>query len=235
LDLRTFHRRSLSYHWRTNLAVTLGVTVAAAVLTGALIVGDSMRGSLRETALGRLGRVDHALVSSRFFREQLAQDVSAVQSGDGSLMRGAPCILLNGAASHATTQARANRISIVGADERFWNLKGQRATFTPPVIAGRSVILNEPLAVELGAEVGDEVLVRVGRPTAISPETLLGRRDDTTSTLRLTVQRILPAEDLGAFSLRPRQFLPLNAYVPLATLQISHPPSSKKICEPRQR
>ena len=38
---------SLLYHWRMNLAVACGVAVGTAVLTGALLVGDSMRGSLR--------------------------------------------------------------------------------------------------------------------------------------------------------------------------------------------
>ncbi len=43
------------------------MAVATAVLTGALMVGDSVRGSLRDLALERLGRVDHAMVATRFF------------------------------------------------------------------------------------------------------------------------------------------------------------------------
>ena len=39
--------RNLFYHWRGNSAVLLGVVVGCAVLTGALFVGDSLRGSLR--------------------------------------------------------------------------------------------------------------------------------------------------------------------------------------------
>ena len=35
-------RRSLSYFWRIQLAVLLGAAVATAVLTGALLVGDSV-------------------------------------------------------------------------------------------------------------------------------------------------------------------------------------------------
>ena len=41
-------RRSLVHFWRTNLAVILGVAVATAVIGGALIVGDSVRASLRQ-------------------------------------------------------------------------------------------------------------------------------------------------------------------------------------------
>ena len=64
--------RSLRYHWRMNLAVALGVAAGAAVLTGALLVGDSMRGSLRRLTIERLGRIDSALVAARFVRQELA-------------------------------------------------------------------------------------------------------------------------------------------------------------------
>src|SRR5262245_46440716 len=60
--------RNLLFHRRGNLAVLLGVAVGAAVITGALLVGDSLRGSLRDYALRRLAWVDAALVAPRFFR-----------------------------------------------------------------------------------------------------------------------------------------------------------------------
>jgi len=214
----TLHRRNLSFHWRANLAVTIGAAVGAAALTGALLVGDSMRGSLRAAALGRLGRVDRTLVSSRFFREELAS-----QSTEYNLNRHfaqlTPAILLTGAATHADTHRRANRISIIGTDQSFWQLKGEAADFPDPSVSGQYVVLNEPLATELGARVDDEILVRLRKPSDISTETLLGRRDDTTAALRLMVGAIVPAEDIGAFSLSPRQSLPQNAYIPLSTLQ----------------
>ena len=47
----TLLRRSLTYYWRTNLAVIAGVAVAVAVLAGALIVGGSVRGSFRDLVL----------------------------------------------------------------------------------------------------------------------------------------------------------------------------------------
>ena len=47
-------RRSLIHFRWINLAVLLGAGVATAVLTGALLVGDSVRGSLRDLALERL-------------------------------------------------------------------------------------------------------------------------------------------------------------------------------------
>ena len=49
--------RSLSHHWRTNLAVLLGVVAGTAVIGGALIVGDSVRASLVKMTLDRLGKI----------------------------------------------------------------------------------------------------------------------------------------------------------------------------------
>ena len=40
--------RGLKHYWKMNLAVLLAAAVNTAVLTGALIVGDSVRGSLRD-------------------------------------------------------------------------------------------------------------------------------------------------------------------------------------------
>ena len=64
--------RGLRHYWRTNLAVVAGVATAVAVLAGALLVGDSVRGSLRDLVLQRLGRTDRVVVSTGFFREALA-------------------------------------------------------------------------------------------------------------------------------------------------------------------
>src|SRR5512142_3292694 len=67
---------TLLYHWRTNLAVCLGVVAGTAVIGGALVVGDSVRGSLRNMTLVRLGVVDFALTGPRFITERLAQSIA---------------------------------------------------------------------------------------------------------------------------------------------------------------
>ena len=63
MSLWQFLFRSLAFHWRMHLAVALGVAAATAVLTGALLVGDSVRGSLRHLALDRLGKIEQILVT----------------------------------------------------------------------------------------------------------------------------------------------------------------------------
>ena len=59
---------SLWQYRRTHLAVAAGVAVATAVITGALLVGDSVRGSLRDLVLERLGNIETVLVAEQPFR-----------------------------------------------------------------------------------------------------------------------------------------------------------------------
>src|SRR5437867_7757187 len=66
--------RSLRFHWRGHLGVLLGAAVGSAALSGALVVGDSVRESLRELALQRLGNVHFAMeTGDREFRARLAK------------------------------------------------------------------------------------------------------------------------------------------------------------------
>src|SRR5436190_3769468 len=86
--------RNLVYFWRGNLAVLLGVAVGSTVLTGALFVGDSLQGSLREQTMRRLGWVDHALAAPRFFRAALAQEVASAADA-----RVSPALMLQASAA----------------------------------------------------------------------------------------------------------------------------------------
>ncbi len=211
---------SLLHHGRINLAVACGVAVAAAVLTGALLVGDSMRGSLRRLTLDRLGRIDEVLLADRFFRAKLADELAAEPGFSRCAAAAVPLILLRGSVENADPQspARANQVNLIGSDGRFWQL-GSKATPAVHLPGRREIVLNRPLARQLGVGVGDAVIVHLPKPAAIPAESTLGQRRDTILGQRLTVCDIIPAEGLGRFALRPNQQEPRNAYVSLAALQ----------------
>jgi ABC-type lipoprotein release transport system permease subunit len=197
----TLLARNLTWFWRTNLAVLLGVATATAVLAGALLVGDSVRGSLRDLILNRLGNTESVVTGAGFFREKLAEE----------LQPSCPMIAVSGVAAHEPSGRRANGIQVFGVDERFW--KFQAVPGKPP--HGREVLLSAVLAEELGSKAGDAILLRVQKPSAIPLESLHGRKDNVGQTVRLTMTGVA-AHD---FSLRPEQGDVRAVYVPLSRLQ----------------
>jgi putative ABC transport system permease protein len=211
--------RSLRFHARSHLGVLLGATVGSAVLIGALVVGDSVRGSLRDQALARLGKVDFALASGdRLFRDQLADDLTKrIRDDSNNPVVIAPSLQLLGTAATADGAARANRVQVNGVDERFWQLANQPAGVG--AIAEDAVVLNQPLARQLAAKVGDTVLVRVPKPSNLSRDAPLSKEEDSSVALRLRVQAVVGDAALGRFSLQANQVAPFNAFVALKPFQ----------------
>jgi ABC-type lipoprotein release transport system permease subunit len=212
----TLIRRNLVYYWRTNAAVVAGVGVAVAVLAGELVVGDSVRASLRELFLGRLGKTEAVVSATGFFRERLADDLLANgKFRDAGFDAACPIVALGGVVTHEEGRGRASEVAVYGVDERFWKFHGTQVA----AIGERDVLLSRSLADELGAKAGDVVLVRVEKPSAIPVESLHGRKDDVGRTVRLTVREVLTAPRLGEFSLRPAQGEVRAAFLSLARLQ----------------
>ena len=71
-----FILRSIWHYRRSHIVVMLAVAVSTAVIGGSLIVGDSVRASLRQMTLSRLGGITQVLHSPRFVREKLADEIS---------------------------------------------------------------------------------------------------------------------------------------------------------------
>ena len=215
LTPRRFLLRSLSHHRGIHLAVALGVAVGTAVLSGALLVGDSVRGSLRDLTLDRLGAIDHALVTDRYVREDLAEDLAAATNFAYAFEQAAPAVLIRGSVEEASSGARASRVNIHGVDERFASFFSEPL----PVAGAREVVLNESLAREVAATPGDSVLLRFQTDTLVPSESVMGRKADNVRTLRLEVAAVVPNRGAGRFGLSPSQQLPFNAYLPLEALQ----------------
>ena len=204
---------SLRFHRRSHLGVALGTAVAAAVLVGALLVGDSVRATLRDQTLARIGRMDTALVGGdRFFRAALADDL-ADTLGDGDA---APMLQVTGTASTPDRTRRANQAVVSGVDARFFSMS---RSGEPRTIDEGAVLLNDRLAVQLGVATGDEIVIRVARPSALPRDVALAVNDDLALALRPRVAGVLDDEDFGRFGLAAGQVPPYNAFVDLAWLQ----------------
>lgn len=219
MKFRQFLQRSLRFYWRTNLAVVLGVVAATAAIGGALVVGDSVRDSLKRMTLERLGRVDHAVSGGRYFREDLANEFA----DDGVVA--APALLMPGTLIHESTEPqsatprllRAGQVQVIGTDERLWSLL---ETGDVPRPNPGEIVINRRVAEQLQAGIGESLSIIVEVPKSIPRDSLLGDRDETVTELPGTVTAIL--EDVvGAsrFGLNPSQQIPLLAYVSLDDLQ----------------
>ena len=257
--------QSLLYYWRTNLAVLLGVIAGTAVIGGALIVGDSVRGSLETMSRERLGDIDYALSSHRFVRESLAKDLAArVKQSDGNAASSesetsskitiAPALVMVGAIERklqtkdedSNTQsqyARAGQVHVYGLNQGLWGLTNHGDVPRP---TGKQIIISGRLAEQLGQteaginkplEVGDEVTLWIELPASIPRDTLLGDREQQTSVnIPLEVSQILPDRSgVGRLELHPSQQLPLNAFLDLETLQKALGLNARRVRDPIRR
>jgi len=217
LTSRALVRRNLVHYWRTNLAVVAGVVTTVAVLTGALLVGDSVRASLRALVLLRIGNTSFVISAGGFFPESLAQRLAADPSFGTRFQSAVPLMALEGVAIHEKSGRRAARVAVYGVDGRFWDFHGLSQQVSTPT--GRELLLSEALARELEAASGDTILIRIQKPSEAPLDSLHGRRDDVARAIRSKLRGALPAASLGEFSLQPRQGAVRAVFLPLSRLQ----------------
>ena len=201
----------LRYYRRTHLGVVAGCAVSAAVLVGALLVGDSVRGTLERIALARLGRIHSALDSGgRYFQKSLA-----ARMRDGLKTEVSAALHVEGMALRADRQV--NRVQVAGVDPSFFQLAQSPPAKRP---AAGQVALNRKLADALGARAGDEVALRMFKPAFLSREApLASRKEKDTRRSLLTVVSVVSDAELGRFSLKSDQAGPYAAFVDLAWLE----------------
>jgi putative ABC transport system permease protein len=187
--------------------------VSAAVLTGALVVGDSVRHSLKMMVTARLGKAQLALdAHNRFFRADLANELAAELNTNV-----APVLKLRGLIADSSGSKRANRIQVLGVDERFFTVGAGGNPFGDDWSEG--IVLNEPLAAKLDVGVGDEVVLRIDRPGLMPRDVPLMPDSDLSIAFRLIIKAIARQAEFGRFSLQANQIAPLNVYVPMQWLQ----------------
>ncbi len=201
---------------RSHLPVAAAVAVATAVITGALLVGDSVRGSLRDLVTERLGRVDAVLQLPARTEASLATQLN-IQAAF-STATCLPAILQSGAieASGGMTGGRAIPTAVIGVPQEFWEL-GPGGP--PHPLKPRQLAITQNLARELQLKVGSDVLLRLPRATAVPADSLLGEKTDRVVDGRFTVNAILAPRGLARFGLTPSQHPPRNVFVRLSDLQ----------------
>ena len=172
MTLKGLMVRGLIHHWRRHLPVLFGVAVSTAVLTGALMARDSIQGSLLEITESRLGEIEFAAqTSDRYFTSALADAVSG-KSGRNV----AAAILTEGIAIIDGGTRRVNGVRVIGIDDAFADMG---ASFAVP--REGEVLINRALAEQLGAVVGQEILLRIRLSETMPGEAPLSMGSGTAS------------------------------------------------------
>ena len=203
--------RSLWFYRRTHAGVVGAAAVATAVLTGALMVGDSVSGTLDQAASLRLGEVSVAMnTGESFFRAQLGDELSKILGRPV-----APAIQLPGVGQNGDDdKRRTGNINVMGVTSEFWTL-APNAPGAPAELKDQQVAVNKPLARRLGVKPGQQILLTLSKPSLVSRDAPLSRTSDAAVTVRLEVVAIVPDPRFGRFSLLANQAAPLNAFVRL--------------------
>lgn len=201
---------SLWHYRRTTWTVFLGVVVAVAVLTGALMVGDSVKHSLRRITGQRLGKIRLALVpGDRLFRQDLAGEL-----GMRSRLHVVPFFNTTGIAISNEKGTRINRVDISGINESFAGLWEKSGT----IPRQGEAVLSLNTAARLGVDTGDMILLRIESRGKISGNApFVPDRQDPVA-LNLRIAALVTDEEYGRFSLGTEQTAPLNVFVNLGEL-----------------
>jgi putative ABC transport system permease protein len=255
--------RNLSFHARAHLGVVLGAAIGSAALIGALVVGDSVRESLTNMALQRLGKIHFALsTQDRLFQTGLEPRLRAIQPPDPIRVSATPpayvrpfpassdscALVLPGIVARQDGVARANKVNVLGVETDEWPRLADWGKLSPGVWlpgyegemlnrdgvmmmklergkgpltswkTGGTAFINQTLARQLAAREGDEIIVRVRKPSALGLDAAISPRNEDTIALRLRIGALLPADMLGDVGLTAQPTPPANLFLPLEFL-----------------
>ena len=205
MSLYKFILKSLWYFRRQHLAVFAGTILSTAVLTGALIIGDSVKYSLRQLVESRLGNTEFALLTGdRFVRAELAKDIS-----NSANVSTASILMVKGIAINNEKETRINSANILGVENSFWQL----SNIEMPELKDDEAIISTSVADKLNLNKNDEFLLRVENADIIPLNAPFVSQENNSVALRLTVKAIAGNEEMGRFSFKSNQATPSNIFI----------------------
>ncbi len=182
------------------------------VLTGSLIIGDSVRYSLEQATFYRLGETTHLVsVVERYFRQEMAVEM---ETGNAQI-KAAPVLLLEGVAVADGGERRANKVQIVGVNKAFEKIAN---TTVFSELQNNEIAISQNLAERLEINEGDNLLVRIKKASLIPLNAPFVSVEETSVSLRATVKKVVQKEELGRFSLKNSQTAPYNIFLSIERL-----------------
>lgn len=180
-------RKNIFFFARFYTLVATAVMITVAVITGSLVIGDSVRNTLVKRVNERLGNTETVIFAMNSFLDEAILSRPLLENARGLL-------LMNGFISQS---GQLLPVMVWGTDDR----QIERGTAK----------VNPRLAKELNPVQG-EIVLRLPA-TGLVPSGSLFVTENYTTSLRLSYESILSPEEGGNISLKNDQLLPLNIFV----------------------
>ncbi len=197
--------RNLIYYRQLNLYAGLAAGVCIAIITGALIIGSTLRHNLWESAHDRLGFVQSVINSpTSSFSATISDEIASslrdldISPSDISIV---PVKILNATAINPEIETRVNLVQMIGIDNNLAQTSGISSLETPGI---NEAIINSETARRLSLNVGDDIVLQFPAENMAS-ELALYSGEDNTRYWRVTVSEIADNKHFGAFSLKNDQ------------------------------
>jgi len=200
--------KSAWFYRKMNLTIILGIALSTAILVGALIIGDSVKYSLQQITVQRLGQTSQVITAGeRLFGQHFAIDL-ATKTG----VKTTALLRANGFGVIEGGELRINQLAVWGVDSLLGHFANNPKSF---ILKGNEVVINENLASLSKLKVGDEFLLRLNKLNTFPSNTPFVSDKESTVSFRVSVARILKSNELGNFNLKNIQSAPRNVFLNL--------------------
>lgn len=201
---------NLKFYRKEHFLLFIGLVLSTAILTSALIIGDSVKFSLNSIVEKRLGNTQQLIFTQeRFFPVTFSETLSKELNTTT-----ASVLLLRGMASSDQTEAQVPNVQVCGIDGKFW----ETGNCTMPELNDNEVIINCEIATKLKLKVGDELFIRVEKVSFVTENAPFVPTDNNSSAMRMKVKAIADEHSFGEFNIQSSQITPYTVFFSLHKL-----------------
>ncbi len=197
--------KSIFFYKKQNIALFLSILLSSAILSGALIIGDSVKISLKELVSKRLGNFHYALqTGDRFVTDTLAERLEDVMK-----IKNSSVLFLQGISINQSENKRVNKVNVIGVDKKFWEISEIKHIN----IHNNEVAISKYLAEKLNLKINDNFLLRIADSQIIPINTPFATEESSTVSIQLKVKYLLNNHQLANFNLLNDQKIPNNLFI----------------------
>ncbi len=206
--------------------IILGLMISTAVITGSLVVGDSMEYLVYSSTFENLGEVDLVIRSGEFFNYEYYSKLADNSTISTKIDKLAPIILLPCSLESIANKRRENKANLFGFNGQFASFgkftsasNGEKLSDSKLALGNNEIIINERLANRLELDINDNVRLFINNPS-FKLESIYSTQVGFNSISRtLIIKHIVRNDDLGRLQLDGRTSDTSNIYIDINYLQ----------------